>query len=104
MESSVHVVCVLTYFYDLFDAGLPEEYRYAVFLGVDFRIYRINRFLVRQWMHVVPTGAHGSDTAENCGGASSYASVFIALLGSLLIHVLRQLQKSVDVISTAPCI
>ena len=31
---------------------------------------------------VVPTGAHGSGTAENCGGASSYASVFIALLGS----------------------
>ena len=31
----------------LFDAGLPEEHRYAVFRGVDFRKCRINRFLVR---------------------------------------------------------
>ena len=88
----------------LFDAGLPEEHRYAVFPGVDFRKCRIHRFLVRQWIHVVPTVVHGSDTAENCGGASWYASVFIALLGSQWIHVLRQLRKRFDVISTAPCI
>ena len=53
---------------------------------------------------VVPTGAHGSGTAKNCGGASSYASVFIAFVGSQWIHVLRQLRKRFDVISTAPCI
>ena len=53
---------------------------------------------------VVPTGAHGSGTAKNCGGASSHASVFIALLVSQWIHVLRQLRKRFDVIPTAPCI
>ena len=29
-----------------------EEYSYVVFLGDDFRICRIQRFLVRQWIHV----------------------------------------------------
>ena len=36
----------------LFGAGLPEEYIYAVFLGEYFRICRIQRFLVQQWIHV----------------------------------------------------
>ena len=31
---------------------LPEEYIHAVFLGEYFRICRIQRFLVRQWIHV----------------------------------------------------
>ena len=34
----------------LFDADLPEEHRYAVFPGVDFRKCHIDRFLVRQWI------------------------------------------------------
>ena len=29
-----------------------EEYSYVDFLGDDFRIHRIQRFLVRQWIHV----------------------------------------------------
>ena len=31
----------------------PEEYEYAVFLGGYFGSCRIQRFLVRQWVHVI---------------------------------------------------
>ena len=37
----------------LFGVGLPEEFLCGFFLGVDFWIYfRVQRFLVRQWIHV----------------------------------------------------
>ena len=40
----------------LFGAGLPEENIYAVFLRESLpELCRIQRFLVRQWMHVTPS-------------------------------------------------
>ena len=51
--------CLFGFFYGrlyldryLLGAGFPEEYIYAVFLGEFFQICRIQRFLVRQWIHV----------------------------------------------------
>ena len=39
---------------NLFGVGLPEEYLCGFFLGDDFWIsFRVQRFLVRQWIHVI---------------------------------------------------
>ena len=83
------------------DAGLPEEHRYAVFSGSRLPEMPYSLLLGS----TVDTGR--SDRCSwfrLCRKLSSYASVFIVLLGSQWIHVLRQLRKRFDVISTAPCI